>query len=105
MFTPKLNLAQIRLRDLKDSGTPRLARAANRHNRIENSERFRRLIELRDAGADKETVRHLNLFCNKMIAAENCCAEAKKIIRRTYGIIDGFLDQQSNRVEHAVAHG
>lgn len=105
MFTPKLNMAQMRLRDLKDSGTPRLARAADRHNRIENSDRFRKLIELRHSAPGEETVRDLNLYCNRMLDYESCCAEAKKIIRLTYHQAGGLFDARSQLVEHAVLGG
>jgi hypothetical protein len=101
MFTPILNVAIMRLRDIKDSGMPRLARAADRHNRIENSDRYRKLIELRHSAPDEQVVQHLNLFCNRMIAAENCCPEARSIIRRTYGQASGLIETH-RRVEHSI---
>jgi hypothetical protein len=101
MFTPTLNTAQMRLRDLKNSGTPRLARAADRHNRLINFDRYRKLIELRFSQPDELVVRHLNLFVNRMIDYESCCPVAQKIVRRTYGITSGLLSEE-RRVERAM---
>jgi hypothetical protein len=100
-------VAIMRLQDLKDSGTPRLARAIGRSNDLkpENQERKRRLIELRFSEPDEQTVKHLNLFCNRMIDAESCCTAAQQIIRRTYGITSGLIETR-RRIEHAVmVHG
>jgi hypothetical protein len=101
--TPKLNRARMQLRDIKDSGTPRLARAADRHNRLMNSDRYRRLIELRDAGADAEEVRDLNLYTSHLAAFEDLCLGAQKICRRLYGQNAGFFDTRVCRVEHSIS--
>jgi len=105
MYSPKLDEALERLNYLKGPVLPKLERAAIRHNKIINSERFRRLIELRDAGADKEVVRHLNLFTNRMLDYESCCAEAKKIIRLTFHQAGGLFDSRAGGIERAVVGG
>jgi hypothetical protein len=100
----RLECAKAMLEDLKGDPAPKLERSFVRLNRIKNSERFKRLIELRDAGEDKETVRHLNLFNGHLIAAENTCPEARQLIRRLYGQVSGLMEMR-RRIEHSVAIG
>jgi len=108
MYSPRLDEAQMRLRDLKDSGAPRLNRRFKRLSDLkpENQERTRRLIELRCSEPDEREVRDLNLFVNRLIAYEDCCPAAQKIIRLTFRQAGGFYDSRSVGIEHAVAvHG
>ena len=104
MYTPILNLAQMRIRNLQDSGAPRLERRCKQLNALksENQERTRRLIELRHSAPGEREVRDLNLFVNRLTAYEDCCFAAQKIIRLTFRQAGGFYDSRSVGIEHAV---
>jgi len=101
----KLEAAKTMLGYLKGDPVPRLERAAIRRNKIINSDRYRRLIELRHSAPGEETVRDLNLFCNRLAAYENCCLAAQKIIRLTYNQAGGLYDSRAGGIERAVVGG
>jgi hypothetical protein len=103
MYSPKLDEALERLNYLKGPA-PKRERADIRLSRIRNSDRHRKLIELRCSEPSEQTVKHLNLFCNRMLEAQDCCPEARQIIRRTYGTFSGYLEEK-RKIETAVIGG